>query len=479
MQRELLKHLDRLIEQKRTPSQIRLELMNLGFSASEVEDALEHRGATASRTAQDKRHATIYFLKECFDRLGYGFGATPLVNILFYLLSQNLFLVGTIVGLRNTFTLLLSSFIQSFSTSGYKNKKLISTGGYLYGFSFLLMALAFVLGKPLLFAVAFFIAGAGLVIYGDLSYFLMHATLRKERAPPSLRHLWRYGIFLSAAALFAATYLLDAFPIQHTTATTNISLASLHLHLSGYTLIFLFTAISFIISGFLISLVKPPRTSEQQPHHILREYAHSVKESLRVFRRGPYVKLLFTATLLTGLVHILGSAFYGIFIYETFKKSYLLGFLNVGIVYAPAVLLAFIGPYFSRKVRHAIGLAPTLVFGTLLTAFLPAVLYFKPLLPNIVVANGLAVIGSAMVGVSQDLLAKKILHEKEREHYYRASSSLLTLPYLILIPLGAYAVQEAGIAGMGIFFAGLAGILAFLVAPLYFILVALGNKERL
>lgn len=468
-----------LVAARKTPGQIRLDLLNQGFLPAEIDASLEQhaQGHAEQHTREERANAWLVTSKELLDRIGYGFGNNQFINILFYLLTSNLLLVGLFVPLKAVLSMLLSSATQAYAAAYRTSRTVMSGAGVLFGFSFLFLAFGKVTGQAWLFILALLLGSLGVVAYGDLYHRMVRDTIRRERAPKALRWVWSYGILVSAAAMVAAAWLMDLFPTYGSTTTFTLFSTTINLHLYGYVLAFLVTALAFILSGYVLSYV---RSSNERPTSNWRTfwqaYRDQVRSSLAVFKRSRYVQLLLIASLLTGLAQVFVSAFAGIFIFETFRYEHFQGFMNVAAVYAPAVLIAFIGPYFSRRVHRSIGLSPTLVFGTLLSAFLPAILYFKPYLPNIIVANVCAVIGAAMVGISQDLLTKKLLAEHEREQYFRAASIVVALPYLLLIPVGAWAVATFG---MQLFFVGLAVLLACVVAPLYVLLVGLSHRERL
>ena len=117
-----------------------------------------------------------------------------------------------------------------------------------------------------------------------------------------------------------------------------------------------------------------------------------------------------------------------------------------------------------------------LVFGTLLMAILPLTLVFNLHLLAVGLALILSVIGSAIVGLAQGLLARKIMDEETRRQYFMAVGLLMALPYLILVPVGAWLTQFAGMQAL---FLAIGLGLGIVVMPLYFILVTMASKERL
>jgi hypothetical protein len=117
-----------------------------------------------------------------------------------------------------------------------------------------------------------------------------------------------------------------------------------------------------------------------------------------------------------------------------------------------------------------------MVFGTLLLAIMPLVAVYNPNFVSITLANALSVIGAAILGMGQGLLIRKILNEEQRKLYYAALSIAVIIPFIILIPIGSWIAQAAGLIAL---FKVLALILLAIAAPIYFILVIFANKQRL
>jgi len=80
------------------------------------------------------------------------------------------------------------------------------------------------------------------------------------------------------------------------------------------------------------------------------------------------------------------------------------------------------------------------------------------------------------VGVSHGLLTIDLMSEKERKAYFSTYSLLITIPYLIMIPLGAYAAQAYGLRTL---FLLLGLILALVVVPIYFVIIVMYKKEKI
>ena len=110
----------------------------------------------------DDKNLSKLAAKEVLDRIGFGFGSQQFINILFLQTGASLFLVAIINSLRVVFGNLTSFFIEKFKNVK-TNKKLISLSGIIFGFSFLLIAVAIFLKSIVIFASAIIISSIALV----------------------------------------------------------------------------------------------------------------------------------------------------------------------------------------------------------------------------------------------------------------------------------------------------------------------------
>jgi MFS family permease len=134
------------------------------------------------------------------------------------------------------------------------------------------------------------------------------------------------------------------------------------------------------------------------------------------------------------------------------------------------------GPAFSSYLNKHVGLAPSLVFGAMLTAIMPLVCAYNPHFMPIFFANALSVIGSAILGMSQGLLVRKLLRDDQRSLYYAVLGFVAIIPFLLIIPAGAWVAQTLGLI---LLFKILASVMLVVATPIYFILVLLANRQRL
>ncbi len=464
------------LSRKESPARMRAELIQAGYAEHEVDAAVRH-GADdhmIEKSSADRHNSRLLATREFIDRIGYGAASPQFVNILFYLTGSGLFLLGLLNGLRTVLSMLITAIAQEYAKVHKVSKGVIVGAGVLFGFSFLLMAAALRLRLVWLFGLGIFLAALGVVTYGDLYNKLVVETIKREKMGRVLRRMGQYGVLITMLAMLASGWLIDRFPESR---QFTFTLFGMEFQVLGYVLSFLLTAFAFIISGYLLSFLKGER--EERKYALVRfvhEHCRMLNGHIRGFFKDRFITLLIIATVITGLLEVLGQSYYGLFIYQHFKHSALGGFLNVGFLYGIAILASFTGPWFTKKLQKSIGLSPMLVFGTLLTAILPLTLVYNAYFLAVAVALVCSVIGAAIVGVAQGLLARKLMDEATRKKYFMSLGLLVSGPYLVLIPLGALLAYMLGMEALFL----LVGLgLAIVVAPLYFILVAMANKQRL
>jgi hypothetical protein len=349
----------------------------------------------------------------------------------------------------------------------------MSRAGILFGISFLFIAMAVVMKSLLLFSLALLIGSLGVVTYGDLYNQLVEQTLKKEKMSKFLLRISHYGVLITGASLLLSGFLFDKFPVIN---ATRVNLFGKVLPIYGYLIAFEITAIAFILSGYVLHYIKEKKIEAQQVTGFLRDYYHRVLVQTKDFVKNKYLFTLLFASSITGLAQILGNSYYGIFIYKQFNLVALQGFLNVAVIFTIAILISFLGPAFSKYLNKKVGLAPTMVFGTLLLAMMPLVSAYNPHFISITLANALSVLGAAILGMGQGLLIRKLLNEEQRKLYFAALSIAVIIPFIILIPIGSWLAQAYGLL---VLFKVLSLILLAIAAPLYFLLVIMANKIRL
>jgi MFS family permease len=275
---------------------------------------------------------------------------------------------------------------------------------------------------------------------------------------------------------------MEFFPINGIAISINpewLDLAApITFKIYGYLLAFEVTAIMFIISGYLMSFIEEKREdvlgSTLYAVAFMKEYVKTAKEDSKIFIKNKKVLLLTIAAIIMTIVQIIGNSYFGIFIYEHFKHQFLGGFMNVAVVFVIALITSISGTMLSKAFAKSLGEAPMLVFGTLLVALLPLTMFFNPNLYAIGLATALSIIGGAVVGVAQGLIAERLMNEKEQSTYFSGLGFVSIIPTLIVVTIGAFVAQ---LFSLQILFLALGAVLACVVMPVYFILVLIVQSE--
>lgn len=458
---------------------IKANLIKRGFLDSDIDDELRKM---INKRAEDKnKNNKILSINELFSRIGYGFASQQFVNILFMLSGASLFLIGLFNGIKTALGYFLSGFLKEYSKLKYIGKSFISTAGIIYGFSFLGMSFSVVLRSPLLFAISMLAGTIGIIAHGDLYLGLYNSVLKAEKRQTFLRFISYFGIIITAISLFAAGALMQLFPITGYRIVIDLEFLNLVepiiFRVFGYLLAFEITAVMFILSSYLLSFLDEKSESFQsdfQFYQFIGQYIKQANENTSVFRKNKKIFLLMLATIVTTIVQVLINSYTGIFIFDNFKDEFLKGFLNVAFIFVIALIASISGTVLTKKFAKALGEAPMLVFGTLLMALLPVTLYFNPNLYSISLAMALSVIGGAIVGVAQGLIAERLMNEKEITQYFSSLGFVSILPVMLLVPIGAAIAQAISLQML---FLILALILGAIVMPLYFIIVIIVDGE--
>ncbi len=453
-----------------------LELTERSYISSDIEKAIStySKETQANKRNIESEKIKKFFFKEFFDRISYGFSSQQFINILFSQTGASYFIIGIINGLRVILNIIIASFLDEYSKVRQISKRFIGTTGVIFGFSFIFMAMARFLHSVPLFAAALLIGSIGAVSYGELYQRLFRDTLKKERSR-LLRNITQYGLVITGVSILLAGFLMDKFPA----IGTPILLFGFKFRVFGYLIAFEIAAISSIISGYVLSFIKEKQIKiieKRAPLTQLKIQFNNIKENLSVFVKNKVILILFVASIITGFVQTLGNSYYGIYIYETFKYGYFKGFTNVAVIFLIAIMTSFFAPFIARKNAKEYGKFPMLVFGTLLMAIMPFTYYYNPNLVSISIGTLVGFIGAAIIGVSHGLLVIDIMSENERKIYFSTYSILITIPYLIMIPIGAYVAQ---IYGLRTLFLLLGLILSLVVVPLYFLIIVMYKKEKI
>lgn len=460
-------------EQDTSYQSVKEGLKKAGFTGKDLDDQLAsfQQRQQQTETHYYKRLNNLFGFKEFLDRLAYGFGATQFVTLFFFLTGASTFFVGIINGLKDLLGGLLSSFLHQYSHVQYIGKNFVANAGILFGFSFLGLVLAIRIHSPPLFALFVLLGSVGVVAYGELHMRLYEKTISYEKKSSFLKRLTQNGLLITALIFVGSAYFIDYFAQDH------LMVGNFTIPLSGYFVIFEAAAITFILSGFILS--KLPHQKEHVHYSFwkfLQEYLANMSKQTKLFFSRKHITLLFLGQTIITLISSLGASFYGYYIYLLFQGQLYGDFLNVAIIFGIAILASFLGPAFTKFVMRHAGLAPMFVFGTLLTAIMPLTLLYNHHYFAVIAASCAMVIGASILGVAQGLLTRKLLLNSERNIYLQSQNIMLIIPFLIFIPLGAYLADAYSFQ---LLFRIILYVLVGLVTPLYIILVFMSHKKRL
>ncbi len=466
---ELEKEVRSLFASDPNPESIEKGLLQKGFHKDDVDRAIHH---VTGKILSDKKYEKSklerrFFLKEVFDRIGFGFGSEQYVNILFLLSGAPYFLIAIVNGIRAMISSGLSSYIRDYTHEKGVSKWLLSYSALALGLAFVFMATATFFRYVWLFVIALIAGSIGVVAYGEFYQTTLKDALREEKRG-SMELVYKYGLFITIISLLIGAYLMDRFEIY------GSSLSILGMEISprfmGYFIAFGIAALFFILAGYMLCFIQQKTRSmtlkELLAH--MPQYAMKIKSDMNIIINKKSIFILAIAGSLTGMVQILGNSFYGIFIYDHFRDYGFGGFMNVAMISILALLVSLFTPHITRQNAKAYGKYPMLIFGTVLMAIMPLAFYYNPNLVSLGIGTILGVMGAAIVGIANGLLSHELMPPNMKSNYFSAYTILTIIPYFITVPLGAFLVHAVGIQRM-LLFLGL--LLIVLVVPLYFALL--------
>ncbi|MAG08546.1 hypothetical protein CMO89_03670 [Candidatus Woesearchaeota archaeon] len=432
---------------------IRLDLISQGYLESDVNMAVSSvSGFIAQKEGKENsRLVAKAFFKDLFDRLGFGFGSQQYINILFFLSGASLFLIGIVNGIRVLLIALLNPLVEEWARVKKLGNSFIALNGFLFAASFVLVIIARYLNNIPLFIAAFIVGAITLVVFGNSYSKLLKQNLRPEKRG-ILSKISQIGLLLTAVSLFASAFIMDKVT-------------------DGYAFSFGIAAGCFVVSAFIMFLF---RRSLHKQETAASNFMGELRTHVSLFLKNKLILVLLIASTITAFVQTIGNFYYGIFIYTFLGKTGFGGFLNVATVFIVATLASLVAPFITRINSKAYGKFPMLVFGTLLIAIMPLTYFYNPNLVSISMATMLGIIGAAIVGVAHGLLILDLLHEADRRYYFRVSNLLITIPYLITIPLGSYIAQLYGLRTL---FLVLGVALVGIVMPLYLVIIFLYHRK--
>ncbi len=431
------------------------------------------------RATEDASTSRTLAVKEVFDRIGYG-GATPqVVNVLFWISIQAhplaLFFIGVLTGAKTLLSVVWSNILSEYARLSKVPKSWIAAGGVVFGFLFIIMTLSLLMRSVWLFAGAFLLSALCIVAYGDLYGVFTQEVLRRERRGAFLQVIATWGVLITVATMLLSGFLIDLFPWTGMPFTLSLFGHEFALRVYGHLLAFEITAFAFILSGYVTSFIRDSRTGTEYPFRkFVGEYSHLIRVKTSVFWLDGRVLTLTIGGVILSLLQTILTAYSGIALYRILEQQYPGSpFFALACVLSIAAVAAFTGPFFTQKAHRATGLAPTLVFGTLLMAILPLALIFKTGVAALAAALCANVIGAAIVGFAQGMLAHQLLPDDRRRDYFQAQWVAIVLPYLVLIPVLSLIANSSFTALFWIIAVGLVAV----VMPLHFLLVLAAERK--
>lgn len=423
------------------------------------------------------RNERLLKKKFYLDKIGYGFSSTQFINILFSLSGASLLLIGITNGLKSVFNTFISTFAKEITEKREISKKVISIAGLIFGFSFLILALAVTTKSPYLFAATLLIGSIGVALYGELFNDFLNKYSKKGKISRLSSKSTFKGLLIAAISIILAAGIIDLTFLHGQAITITILGQSITQQVYGYLLTFEITAFAFIASSYLFAKVKIKQ--DLTAHAIdYKEYYNQLMQKTKTFLKNKYLLVMTLSILFVSIFQSIMNSFTGIYVYTHLNGAWLGGFMNVGVMYAAALLTAIIGPVITSKTNKLIGVVPMFVFGTMLMALLPLTLVFNPFFyPAMVVANMLSVLGAALIGSAQGIIAAKVLSVDDRQKFHSSSGFISLVPFIIIVSILSFIAQTKGlqylfkIMGLG---------LIIIVVPLYFLIVlwATDNKSE-
>jgi len=385
---------------------------------------------------KDNKHFSKLAIKEILDKIGFGFGSQQFINILFLQIGAPIFLIGLVNSFKVIFGNLTSFFIEKFR-SLKTNEKLVGLSGIIFGFSFLLIALAIFLKSVILFALAVIVSNISLVIYGESrAFFNVHRS-----KVHLVEKVMKYSLIVTVISLFTAAYLMDKYPVSGTMALVGIFNNLFSFKVYGYLIVFEVAAISFIFSGYILAKIREKSITLQiTPINLHLKYLFNL------FVKNKIIVLLIATSMVVSLVQTIGYSYYGIFIYQNFNKVLFGGFLNVAMVFLVSVVTSLIGYFITRINAKVYKKIPILIFGIIMVAFMPFSYYFRPHIILITIGTIVGVIGSSTIGVTNSLLAIELVNHNLRQSYF-SFINLMSIPFfLVMAPILVYIAQVYGLS---------------------------------
>jgi len=402
--------------------------------------------------------------KDFFDTVGYSFNSQQFVNIFFFLSGAGFFLIGLITGFKTILSVISSSVVSGYKRSNAVYKRIVMVSGII--FAVLLIALAFSvqIHAVITFSIILLLIGIFVVLHGDFYMKLKESLKLQSRRMAFLK---KYSLIITAACLLITGYVLD-----------RINVAPLFgINFNNSFIMFSISALAILLGVLMVYTIKSDNNkvmNEERFSYAVYSGMKSIFLSFSSFMKDKLILMLILSGMLVSTVQILGSAYYGVFIYQNLGKYGFGPYMNVAVVFTIAALASMIGPFISRINAKEYGKVPMLVFGTLLMAIMPLTFYYNPNIVSISMGTLIGIIGAAISGVATGLLSSEIVPDTKRDEYFSMLGVFSVLPCIITVPAGAWIASFYGLPSLFL----LLGVILVLVACIYFGIVILHHKKN-
>ena len=454
-----------LLSENHPISEIRVLLKNKGFLEKDIENSINEVSTNLKNQYWKERKSlqNKFLMKESLDRIGLGFGSIQFINVILALSGGSLFLIGMLNGLRAIIAIVFSALIKEYNKINKLPKSFIANSGIVFGFSFLLLGVSAYFNQLWLFTISIILTSISIVATGDIYKEYLNNKLAKERQNRLLKHIPVYGVSITIIGLILGAFILDTLP--HTGKIIN--LFGTTFKVTGYLIAFEITAIAFILSGYILRRIKDKKPIEKKTP--IRRVYEIIKENLmqnaKKIMSNHTLFVMIMATTIAGFSTIMGTAYYGVFIYKYFSFFLFGKFMNIAIIFSIAAIFATFGPYISQYLSKKMTPVPLLIFGTALTSIMPLTYWYNAHIIPVSLATIIGVIGSSITGLATGLFIQSEV--KEKDAYYNTLSIIVTIPYIILIPIGSLVAQVLGLQSLFL----IIGIILLISIPIYFMML--------
>lgn len=479
MVESIIKFIEAGLKDNVSLSELKSELSEKGILESDIESAISKMSKNSGYRSAAESFKIKLYRKIFLDRIGYGFSATPFVNILFSMTGASLFFIGVINALKSAISTLLSGFMSDYSKKVNVSRNFIRFTGLIYGFSFIFLALSVSMRSDILFALALLFGSIGTVSYGDSFKNMMLKKVGRTNFMFLISRVTFVGLGITALSLLLSGFVMDFVPLEGRIFIINLPLGyGFPMKIFGYLIAFMITAFTSIFSAHILANMKLEAKSsnfriwDYLSVHTKEIFAKSIR-----FIKNKYLFIITFTTLVIAIFQSVVNSFVGIYIYFTYEKLGLGGFMNVALIFAIALVVSYAGPIISSRLNKIFGLAPLFVFGSIIMALLPLTIVFNPssYYPAILFATVLSFLGVSIIGSVQGLLAARLLNERDRNIYYASSGFVTVVPFLIVVSLLSSFAFKNGIVLL-FKYVGI-GVLVILI-PLYLLLVFWSSNKR-